>query len=384
MSSDFGRKIILEHITRFTNASADQAQDTYETRVKNKPLPLHPTREDGGVVSKSSNKRRLQRIFDPRTKRLLRHNNGVHGIRNTSSVGIAGIEQLRITKLDKREQRRLERNNKKISKTLAKKRNMRKRQRQNNKLAKKQNSDHNNELECEETTMKNPEADEESKQLHTVHHRQNSQTRTKILKGERSRLISLATSQILNQKDKADPDTNRQVIISTVTRPKPFSSATKKRLRLHTINSDPTTYDVYTPLHDLWKSYINELIGSSAGTPISIHQLQEAASKLASADYHGAKILVQRSRCVSRVGLSGIVIRETKSSFVIVTEQNQIKTIPKEATIFQVGTTLEPGSSDGKSYQNQEFSFLLHGSQLQYRPADRGARKFKSKPVLDL
>lgn len=48
-------------------------------------------------------------------------------------------------------------------------------------------------------------------------------------------------------------------------------------------------------------------------------------SKLVSADFHGAEVEVVRSKCSGRVGLKGIVVRDTKFTFVIVTESNEVK-----------------------------------------------------------
>lgn len=52
---------------------------------------------------------------------------------------------------------------------------------------------------------------------------------------------------------------------------------------------------------------------------------QAAGSKIASADFHGAKLCVVRSKCVSLVGLKGIVVRDTKFTFQIITERNELK-----------------------------------------------------------
>jgi ribonuclease P protein subunit POP4 len=52
---------------------------------------------------------------------------------------------------------------------------------------------------------------------------------------------------------------------------------------------------------------------------------RNAGPLLTSADYHGALVEVVRSRCVSRVGVRGIVVRDTKSTFEIVTPKNQLK-----------------------------------------------------------
>ena len=48
---------------------------------------------------------------------------------------------------------------------------------------------------------------------------------------------------------------------------------------------------------------------------------------LVSADYHGAEVEVVRSRCVSRVGLKGIVVKDTKFTFDIITRKNEIKSM---------------------------------------------------------
>ena len=50
-----------------------------------------------------------------------------------------------------------------------------------------------------------------------------------------------------------------------------------------------------------------------------------AGSKLASADYHGAEVTVVRSRCMGMVGLGGIVVRDTKFTFQVVTRKNELK-----------------------------------------------------------
>lgn len=46
---------------------------------------------------------------------------------------------------------------------------------------------------------------------------------------------------------------------------------------------------------------------------------------LATADMHGALVSVVRSRCVSRVGLEGIIVRDTRFTFEIITKNNAVK-----------------------------------------------------------
>ncbi|ODQ75946.1 hypothetical protein LIPSTDRAFT_43040, partial [Lipomyces starkeyi NRRL Y-11557] len=132
-------------------------------------------------------------------------------------------------------------------------------------------------------------------------------------------------------------------------------------------------------LYKLWQSYAAELLGlTPTSTPPTTHgQLQTLASKLSSADFHGAYVVVDRSKCVSRVRLEGIILRDTRSAFVIVTKSNALRILPKEHTIFRIVEEV----GDPKF---ELFNFLVYGSQLMYRPADRSGRKFKSKPTGDL
>lgn len=48
-------------------------------------------------------------------------------------------------------------------------------------------------------------------------------------------------------------------------------------------------------------------------------------SKLVSADFHGAEVEVVRSAAGGRVGIKGIVVRDTKFTFVVVTEKDEVK-----------------------------------------------------------
>lgn len=48
-------------------------------------------------------------------------------------------------------------------------------------------------------------------------------------------------------------------------------------------------------------------------------------AKLVSADYHGAEVEVVRSGCASRVGVKGIVVRDTQFTFVVVTAEDRVK-----------------------------------------------------------
>ena len=139
---------------------------------------------------------------------------------------------------------------------------------------------------------------------------------------------------------------------------------------------------------------------------------QSAGAKLASADYHGAKLMVVRSKCVSTVSLKGIVVRDTKFTFRIITEKNEKKStsksigsstqaayqrlaIPKNHTMFRfsipqpdaVVTSEEPALAKDISdvdMGSDSLVFEIHGSSFEYRAIDRAIKKFKLRHMTEI
>ncbi|KAJ9627716.1 hypothetical protein H2203_002929 [Taxawa tesnikishii (nom. ined.)] len=153
---------------------------------------------------------------------------------------------------------------------------------------------------------------------------------------------------------------------------RPLSAKQKRALCIYDIPKEQQKHAIYEPLHGMWCNYIREVLGH-AGAYVAA---QSHGPMLLSADYHGAKVEVVRSRCVDRVGLRGIVVKDTKFTFEIVTEANELKTLPKEHTVFRfkvphAGKEITDGSAA------RPLVFEIHGSQLEHRAPDRANRKFK-------
>ncbi len=165
-------------------------------------------------------------------------------------------------------------------------------------------------------------------------------------------------------------------------KPKPLSATQRRRLGLYDVPRSAQKHALYEPLHQLWLGYVREILGNevySGG--------EGAAAKLASADFHGAGVEVVRSGCVSRVGIRGIVIRDSKFAFEIVTRGDRVKLVPKEGTVFRfevpvVGPEVKAGEGgEGQAGEGENTSsmvFEIHGEQFQFRSADRASRKFRA------
>lgn len=139
---------------------------------------------------------------------------------------------------------------------------------------------------------------------------------------------------------------------------------------------------------------MREVLGlkdSERGVYVTPHT---SGQMLASADMHGALLTVVRSRCVSRVGLEGIVVRDTRFTFEIITKKNVVKgksynrapgkswgdtncphvAIPKEHTVFrfEIPPPVKEGDEAAKS-----LVFEIFGEQFQTRAPDRANKKFR-------
>ncbi|EHH59422.1 Ribonuclease P protein subunit p29, partial [Macaca fascicularis] len=147
---------------------------------------------------------------------------------------------------------------------------------------------------------------------------------------------------------------------------KGLSARQRRELRLFYIKPEQQRYSLFLPLHELWKQYIRDLCnGLKPDT-----QPQMIQAKLLKADLHGAIISVTKSKCPSYVGITGILLQETKHIFKIITKEDRLKVIPKLNCVFTV-------EIDG-------FISYIYGSKFQLRSSERSAKKFKAKGTIDL
>ncbi|CAK7563582.1 MAG: RNase P/RNase MRP complex subunit [Sporothrix epigloea] len=148
-------------------------------------------------------------------------------------------------------------------------------------------------------------------------------------------------------------------------------------------------FSTFVPLHELWLGYIREVLGPNELRTGGA----SAAAKLTAADFHGALVEVTRSACVGRVGIRGIVIRDTRFVFEVVTPANEVKMVPKEGTFFRIEIPVEETREDHKHEKENDTKeskdaasntsnidkmvIELLGSQFMHRAIDRANRKFK-------
>ncbi|PPJ59119.1 hypothetical protein CBER1_01748 [Cercospora berteroae] len=160
-------------------------------------------------------------------------------------------------------------------------------------------------------------------------------------------------------------------------KPKPLSAKQKRALGIYDIPKDQRKYAIYKPLHRMWCDYMREILGLKDGR--THVEPNGAGPMLVTADYHGAMMEVVRSRCPSRVGLKGIVVKDTRFTFEIITARNELKTVPKENTVFRFEVPFEE-KSEGDAEEKEKMKplvFELYGHQFESRAPDRANKKFK-------
>lgn len=187
-----------------------------------------------------------------------------------------------------------------------------------------------------------------------------------------------------HQKDKAQRKSKK---------PKPLSAKQKRKLCLYEIPKSQQKYAIYEPMHKLWCDYMREIVGLNKEGEESGRTWVDAAQVgpvLVSADYHGAEIEIVRSKCESLVGLKGIVVKDGKFAFEVVTRKDELKCLPKRGSVFRFEVPFEEGQKGGNDGDEvlQELKkaeeaakkplvFDIYGKQFEARAPDRANRKFR-------
>nr|SVE73274.1 EOG090X0GV5 [Ceriodaphnia reticulata] len=147
-----------------------------------------------------------------------------------------------------------------------------------------------------------------------------------------------------------------------------LTSIEKRKLGLHKLPKAGLKYKSFASLHKLWVEYMENFLDLENSTVGANQDLLH--QRIAKADYHGCLLMVTRSKCPSYIGAIGIVVLETKNTFQIICEDDQLRIIPKRDSVF--------------TFNISRWSFTLFGNHMNIRPSERASRKFKSRPTIDL
>lgn len=151
-------------------------------------------------------------------------------------------------------------------------------------------------------------------------------------------------------------------------------------------------YDDFVKMNELWLGYIQDLLEiDTVRKADKAYNEQQVLLRLCSAEFIGCFMRVVRSTNQNCVGISGIVVYDSKDYFVLVCERTGkdpvggFKMVEKKGTLFSFVVPLfdvQHDDLDANDANYMEFSVI--GSRFQFRSAERSGKKFKSKKVDDL
>ena len=125
------------------------------------------------------------------------------------------------------------------------------------------------------------------------------------------------------------------------------------------LKNEKMEYTSLLSMNQLWKEYITELMNNSTND-------ETILNKMLKADLHGAILTVVNATNKNNIGISGIVIFESKRTFNLLNNKNEVKTILKNGCVFETEI-------------NNGIKIQIYGDNFLYKSAERTKIKFKPK-----
>mgnify|MGYP002627385698 FL=1 len=126
------------------------------------------------------------------------------------------------------------------------------------------------------------------------------------------------------------------------------------------LKKEKIEYDSLLTMNQLWQDYITELLNNS-------NNEETILGKMLKADFHGAILTVVNSTNKNNIGISGIVLFESRRTFNLLNKKNEVKTILKNGCVFET------------EIKNNGMKIRIYGDNFIYKSAERTKIKFKPK-----
>jgi len=157
---------------------------------------------------------------------------------------------------------------------------------------------------------------------------------------------------------------------------KPLTAKEKRSLGLYRLPKKGLKYSSFESINSMWNGYMKELLdldalesgGWSPNLNEETRQLQ-LQMRVCRAELTGAHVSVASATCPSHVGVTGIVVLESKNTLQIISDDNKLRLIPKLGSSF--------------SFKFEGYKFTFPGSSIHSKPAERITKKLKNKYPCD-
>lgn len=160
-------------------------------------------------------------------------------------------------------------------------------------------------------------------------------------------------------RTKTDAD-NKQPKLHSAKNPTKLNSKLRKSFyQLSNEEKQRHHYSTMEKVHDLWQQYAKKVLNDADQMSIVRMEL------------HGCKLQCTASKNPTLVGSEGIVVQETRNTFLIITLTNRLLTLPKRESLFEF-----------KVGQNV---YKIHGCNLLFTTQNRSkVKKRQHKCLLDI
>lgn len=157
---------------------------------------------------------------------------------------------------------------------------------------------------------------------------------------------------------KTNSSSNRTNISRQAKNPLKLNAKIRKSLyRISTIEKTSIKYSTMRDIHDIWVQYANKLLATTRDSSI-IYKL----------DLHGCLLKCVASKNPTFVMVEGIVIQETKNTFILVLKTDRIVTLPKRDSIFE--------------FDIDDDRYRIHGCNLMQTVQARSKSKYKTQRLI--
>lgn len=122
-------------------------------------------------------------------------------------------------------------------------------------------------------------------------------------------------------------DNENQIKTKKIRAKNPLKLNSEVRKLLYKLSSQEKSrikYSTFEKVHELWQQYSSQVLRESSD-PMTVFRM----------DLHGAYLKCTASRNPTLIGCEGIVVQETRNTFIIVKRTNRLVTLPKRDSLFE-------------------------------------------------
>lgn len=172
-------------------------------------------------------------------------------------------------------------------------------------------------------------------------------------------------SEVKTKKQEANKSVIKSKLFHSVRNPLKLNAKLRKSLyKLETDDIKQLRYSTFEKVNLLWQQYAKS------------NTIRDASSVF-KLDLHGCQLTCTASRNPTLIGSEGIVVQETKNTFLVITKTNRLLTLPKRESIFEFKINNSASGGGGGGGEGGNVVYEIHGSNLLFTAQTRTKVKYK-------